>query len=1354
MCDQFILEELEKRLLFSADAGMIAMAMGTTLAAESALYQGAVLPAAAPAASSVSGQETQTRRELVFIDGAVDDAAGLASQLRSQHDDGRVLEVYVLDGAKDGVAQISAVLADRHDVNAVHIISHGSDAELQLGSTALNGATLFGNAVAISTWGEALVSGADILLYGCDVAQSATGQQFVNAIGQLTGADIEASVNLTGSSLLQGDWNLEYQHGGIETKVALSNQAQTSYQGVLATFTVSTNADSGPGSLRDALASANASAGTDTIQFAIGAGTITLATSLPDITDTTIIDGRTASGYSGTPVIEINGNGNGIGLSFSSSSDGSAVYGLSITNFSTYGIALQTGADQNTIQGNYLGLRPDGVTALGNGGGIMIASADNLIGGTTAAQRNVASGNSGSGIIAMDSVRTTIQGNYLGTNAAGTAALPNYYNGVYASGGSDLLIGGTLAGSGNLISGNLNQGVFLDGVTGLTIQGNQVGTNAAGTSAIGNGTYAGIFIRSSENVLVGDTTAAGRNLVSGNSGDGIYVETSDNVQVIGNYAGTDISGTLAIANSYTGISIFSGSNITVGGTAPGSGNLLSGNNGAGMFTGNAVSGLVIQGNLIGLNAAGTAALGNQISGLQINGTGILVGGGVAGAGNVISGSQHDAIVIASSGNFVYGNYLGTDISGLVTIGNGYSGVKVTASNNTVGSTTPGYGNLIRGGNEGVFVGAGATGVTISGNLINGNRNLGIELDIPYGVTPNDAGDADTGANDQQNYPVILGSEANASTILINAVLNSKPLTTYMVEFFASRNVNASGYGEGEKYLASTWVTTDANGNASLSMTFDNAANVGLWLSATATDVSTGDTSEFARSIRVVQTNQPPLGADKTVATLEDHSYTFSVGDFGFSDPQDNPVDAFAGVFLASLPAVGSLTNGGMAVAVNSLISAADIGAGKLVYSPLAGDHGAALARFTFKVKDNGGAAIAGSDTDQIARTMTIDVVSVNNAPTGSDHMLTVQAGLSYVFDATDFGYQDMADHPADRFASVLVVDLPASGVLRVDGKPVSAGSIVGRDAIDAGRFSFTAAPFSTLAAVLQFSFRVGDDGGVANGGADRDVLARLMTMNVLPDLAVTQFQTGTVAAPLNTNNNLPAPLQAVAEQAAVQRPPVEAAAAASARATSVAPNPAPLLFAIAPIPPSAQFTNVVNADATLQASRIDPWQVAAMKGMSGRPADQSSVQQHGLRDHAGLQQRSLERRDGIASQAGTGKASGAAALPVRAHFIDTGTTQIIVTRAEPVRIEAALAVTVLGGVWMIGRKVALLASLLSTVPGWMRLDPLPILDSADDEPEEMPEETAQSAEVEHLFTVSDQAQEADEQKQVDPESAD
>jgi hypothetical protein len=154
---------------------------------------------------------------LVFIDAALPDLQTLVAAANPS------AEVYLLNPAGDALAQISTVLAGRSQIDSVQIVSHGSNGALQLGSTSLNSTTLLDYAGILQSWSSSLSADADLLFYGCNLAADSTGQSFVNQIAALTGADVAASTDLTGSAALGGDWDLEFSTGSIEASEFLSD---------------------------------------------------------------------------------------------------------------------------------------------------------------------------------------------------------------------------------------------------------------------------------------------------------------------------------------------------------------------------------------------------------------------------------------------------------------------------------------------------------------------------------------------------------------------------------------------------------------------------------------------------------------------------------------------------------------------------------------------------------------------------------------------------------------------------------------------------------------------------------------------------------------------------------------------------------------------------------------------------------------------------------------------------------------------------------------------------------------------------------------------------------------------------
>jgi len=637
------------------------------------------------------------------------------------------------------------------------------------------------------------------------------------------------------------------------------------------------------GSLRQFIINSNAidntsPFGIQSSNFSIGTGVVTIAptSALPTITDAVILDATTQEGFNtltNVPIVELRGDSAGVGVSgLNITAGNSTVRGFVINRFSNVGIDI-SGTGGNTIAGNYIGTNTAGTASLANDRAVRItASNGNTVGGTNVADRNLISGNSREGLLITGAAANNIvRGNYIGTNAAGDAAVGNGWEGIQIwNGPTGTLIGGTAAGAGNLVSGNGRSGIRIDGVasTGTIIQGNYIGTNAAGTGAIANGW-----------------------------------ENSSG-------AGTDDGG----------IYIASGAgSTTIGGTAAGAGNLISGNDGNGI-TLDGSSGNTIQGNLIGTNAAGNATIGNTLEGIKLQNASAnnLVGGAAAGAGNTVAGNGWGAVRIrdvGSDNNRVQGNWFGTNSGGDV-LGQGFGNVELDhgASSNLIGGVNAGEGNVIAyADDDGVYLYSGGTdpaGNAILGNRIFGNEIIdgennfdGIGIDLEggtqdaYNVTANDAGDGDTGPNALQNYPVIASAATNGTDITITGTLNIATGGSYRLEFFASAAADPSGYGQGSRYLGALEATdggandTDgvANGTIAFDVTLSPAGGVAVGESVTATATrwvagsgagAAGtdyyETSEFSAAFTAVP-------ADVTPPTLASFSSTTAAGYYNAPD---------------------------------------------------------------------------------------------------------------------------------------------------------------------------------------------------------------------------------------------------------------------------------------------------------------------------------------------------------------------------------------------------------------------------------------------------------------------------------------
>ena len=552
------------------------------------------------------------------------------------------------------------------------------------------------------------------------------------------------------------------------------------------------------------------------------------------------------------------------------------------------GDGLQLSGDNNIVQGNYIGIDATGTSFLGNGlQGIFIGfNADgNTIGGTVAGARNIISGNSEDGIRIDNATNTTIQGNYVGLNAAGTAAIGNAQEGInLLNTTTGTTIGGTAAGAGNVISGNDGEGVLIGGVsTGTVLQGNYIGTNAAGTAAVGNASN-GVFI-TADGITVGGTTASARNIISGNALDGINVNGAANTTIQGNYIGTDVTGTADLGNTVYGINLQSATNTLIGGSTVGARNVIAGNTNAGIRDQD-TSGTIIQGNYIGVDATGTAALGNSFGISAWSSSNGIIGGSGANEGNVIGGNTNQGILLySSSGYTVQGNYIGTDATGTLDLGNGQHGITFssTSTNHLIGGTGVGEGNVIAfSGGDGISVPSSGSNISILGNQIYTNTDLGIDLgggtEDGFGVTANDAGDADTGANNLQNYPVLTNVSTTGTTVTIQGTLNSTANSYYRIEFFANTTQDGSGHGEAETYLGFVNVMTDGSGDATINAFFSVNVPAGAYVTATATKSDAtystfSDTSEFALNQVAVVPNAAP-----TISNLGGDALAYTEGD--------------------------------------------------------------------------------------------------------------------------------------------------------------------------------------------------------------------------------------------------------------------------------------------------------------------------------------------------------------------------------------------------------------------------------------------------------------------------------------------
>jgi len=446
---------------------------------------------------------------------------------------------------------------------------------------------------------------------------------------------------------------------------------------------------------------------------------------LVDATSSNVVEGN----YIGTDSTGTKPVANGTGVGIVGGAAGNTIGGpaagaRNVISGNGVGVVVEeSGTNGNSVVGNYVGVDASGSNALGNlNFGIGVAS------NTTTIRGNVASGNGSFGIALDTSTGCVVEGNLVGTDAAGTAAIPNGSEGIeLLEGAASNRVGGTTAAARNIVSGNAANGIVLDGAGSKNVvEGNYVGLSAAG-SVLGNA-FDGISLANASNGnTIGGTTAAARNVVSGNGDAGIGLTDVQSVLVEGNYIGTNVAGTAAVPNGSAGVT-FNGNATknTIGGTTAGARNVISGNVSHGvLINGVGSEQNTIEGNYIGTNAAGKAAVPNGQDGVRVDeGGSNVIGGTVAGAGNVVSGNVDDGVSLHADGTLVEGNLIGTNAAGTGPLANTW-GVRVTAAvQSRIGGTTAGARNVISGNGEaGIVVEGASTNFT----LIEGN-SIGLDVD--------------------------------------------------------------------------------------------------------------------------------------------------------------------------------------------------------------------------------------------------------------------------------------------------------------------------------------------------------------------------------------------------------------------------------------------------------------------------------------------------------------------------------------------------------------------------------------------------------------------------------------------------
>ncbi|MGP0069504.1 MAG: hypothetical protein ACLQGP_38640 [Isosphaeraceae bacterium] len=693
-------------------------------------------------------------------------------------------------------------------------------------------------------------------------------------------------------------------------------------------WVTNTNDDTNPNSLRWAILQANADTSTDTIDFDIpspGSVTIQLSSPLPALTNPVMIDGTTEPGYEGSPLVEIDGSGlSGTGNSgLILSGGGSTIQGLAIVGFSGAAVVLESGGG-NVVDGDYLGVTPDGTRAIPNGQGLeVLGSSLNTIGCGAGGAGNVISGNTGNGILIQPmgspSSDNLIGGNWIGTTADGNAALGNTLSGIAIVGSSNNIVGSPGQGFGNVISGNLGPGISVTGQSLATqIQNDFIGVAQDGRTPLGNGGD-GIQLEDAPGTVIGGVDLGESNVIGANHGDGVNTSgQTTGLLVSGNFIGTDESGVLELGNLGNGISLGSSSN-TIGGSGFGAGNVI-----------------------------------------EFNGTG-SVGAGVELVGDV----DHDLIF----SNSIY-------------------------------------------------------------------DNAGLGINLGSGPTPNHA-PGTIGPNDYQNYPTLTIAQSDGNETTIQGSLYESPNTSYLIQFFASPTEDPSGHGQGKVLLGATSVTTDANGNGSFTEKVQAGTPAGNYISATATSPS-NDTSEFSSDVSVQGQIDLVVTGSAAPSPVEAGgvvTYSLNVANQGYGDADDV-------VLTDQLP-------GG--IGVNSVTTSQGFVSPSMSSGTVTVELGTiaagASATVTIAVQTNAGsvgtmvdaATVSSAESDPDPSALSTEIVT--SVLAASDLSVSIAEGPAPALAGGDLTYTITADNLGPSTAQSVVLTLPIAPGLSFVSASNGAGSV-------------------------------------------------------------------------------------------------------------------------------------------------------------------------------------------------------------------------------------------------------------------------------------------------------------------------
>ena len=938
----------------------------------------------------------ESTTEIAFVDPTVPNYQEMIAEIGSN------VDVVVLDATRDGMGQIAESLAGRSDIDAIHLISHGSAGELQLGTGTLTAESMSGKyANEMATIRESLSDQADLLVYGCNFGEGSEGVDAVNLLAEITGADVAASSDRTGHIDLGGDWEFEVQVGSIETDLALTDATQMNWAGVLGTETVrdefsarsygnndgtqrwasnwsETDADGGGakgGDIR--VKSGQLRIDTDAVGNAAGRSVDLSGATSATLTFTY------SNTLSGADRIEARASNDGEatyrtlagGVFSNSSNTGTGSLSLDISEYASSNTRIQFivmtvergGGDRlsvDNVQVSYNTGATNSAPTISSQGGGTTASVTVAENHTAVTATDVDAGQSLTYSIAggADAAQFTIDGN---TGELRFASVPNYEVPTDSGGNNvyDVTVqvsdknGGTDTQAMAVTVANTNETP-----TDLALSANTVTEHAANGTVVG--TVSGTDPDGGDSKTYSLTdTAGGRFAINSATGELTVADgTLLNYEAVPSHSVTvrvTDRGGLTYDETFT-------INLTNVNEAP----TITSNGG---------------GATASLNVAENQTTVTTMAAVDVDtGTTLTysIAGGPDAARFSIDGAT-GALRFSAAPNFERPSDVGR---------NNVYDVTVQVSDGQGGTTTQSISVRVTDVNEAPRITSNRGGDVASVTI----RENG------SAVTTVRATDPDRGAG--ITYSVVGGADAAFFTI--------NP-STGVLRFSSAPNFEQP-------------IDTDRN----------NVYQVVVQASD-----GRGGVDSQSISVRVTNVNEAPTGADATITITEDTAQTLSLANFGFGDVDAG--DSLSAVRIDTIPGTGSLTLSGVAVTVGQVISVADITAGNLVFTPAADANGTGYTSFTFSVRDSNNAY------DTVPNTLTVNVTAANDAPVissiaGDTLTYTEGAGEVTIEQGFDSWIQDVDSASFDT--GTLTVSIPSGGdsaedVLSIRNQGTAGGQI-------------------------------------------------------------------------------------------------------------------------------------------------------------------------------------------------------------------------------------------------------------------------------------------------------------------------